>query len=342
MGAFGDCREASKRECFMNKEYRLEIADMDEKWDNFVQGSPNGTIYSSTKYLQASNIKYKLYYCYKKNELRAGVALIENETKDSTVLDDFVIYNGILYNKPTNNQNHAQQFSEQFKIQEFIATELIKIYKKVQMRLHTSIVDIRAFLWVNYGENRPKYLPDIRYTTFVNISDFRTVKKIDQISTYTRSSTSRRQQIRYALNKGYVTKCTEDSQLFIELYEKTMNRQNIKINILKLQRMKSLIDVLLQANIGKIYANYDEFGKLGSMAVFAWDTKRAYYIFGANNPQMRESHCGSSILWDAFYDLSNMGINEVDMEGINSPQRGWFKLSFGGSIIPYYSMKYDS
>jgi hypothetical protein len=134
----------------MNNPWRLVVADADEKWDTFVEGSPNGTVYSSTKYLQASEVNYKLYYCYKQDELRAGIALIENDLKDSAVLDDFVIYNGIMYNKPTNNQNHAQQFSEQFKIQEFISNELIKLYKKVHMRLHTSLVDVRALLWVNY------------------------------------------------------------------------------------------------------------------------------------------------------------------------------------------------
>ena len=71
-----------------------------------------------------------------------------------------------------------------------------------------------------------------------------------------------------------------------------------------------------------------------------WDNKRAYYIFGANDPAKRDGHSGTNVLWDAFYDLSKLGINEVDVEGVNSPHRGWFKLSFGGNIIPYYEMKW--
>jgi len=89
----------------------------------------------------------------------------------------------------------------------------------------------------------------------------------------------------------------------------------------------------------KLYASYDEKNELGSMAFFAWDNKRAYYIFGASDPDKRNGHSGTNVLWEAFYDLSKMGINEVDLEGINSPQRGWFKLSFGGDIRPYYEIK---
>jgi hypothetical protein len=39
------------------------------------------------------------------------------------------------------------------------------------------------------------------------------------------------------------------------------------------------------------------------------------------------------------FAFSKEGINEVDMEGVNSPQRGWFKLSKGGNCVPYYEVQ---
>ena len=68
----------------------------------------------------------------------------------------------------------------------------------------------------------------------------------------------------------------------------------------------------------------------------ALTVKGAYYLFGASNPGMRNEHTGSAVLWDSFFALSRDAIKEVDMEGVNSPHRGWFKLSFGGDIRPYY------
>ena len=32
-------------------------------------------------------------------------------------------------------------------------------------------------------------------------------------------------------------------------------------------------------------------------------------------------------------------INLIDLEGVNSPLRGWFKLSLGGSLTSYYRVK---
>ena len=45
------------------------------------------------------------------------------------------------------------------------------------------------------------------------------------------------------------------------------------------------------------------------------------------------------VLWDGFELLRLSGVSEIDLEGMNSPSRGYFKLSFGGDIIPYYHLK---
>ena len=323
-----------------NLEYTLKETMIDENWDKFVNDSLNGTIFSNSTYLKATGVNYKLYYCYKKQELRGALALVEDESGKKTVLDDLVIYNGIMYNKPTNKQNHSQQLSEQFKIQEFIANELINLYESIEISLHASIVDIRPFLWVNYGTSLPKYISDIRYTSYIDISDFKSAKKLEDISIYNKASASRRQQIRYAIKKGYKTVSTDSVEKFIEFYKKTMYHQGIDVEKEKLLRMQKLSLELIKNNMAKLYASYDEIGEIGSMAIFCWGNKRAYYLFGASDPNKRNGHSGTNVLWEAFYNLSKMGISEVDLEGINSPHRGWFKLSFGGTIVPYYEVKF--
>ena len=58
-------------------EYNLEETTADENWDMFVDDSLNGTIFSKSYYLSALSIKYKLFYCYKKDELRAALLLLK-------------------------------------------------------------------------------------------------------------------------------------------------------------------------------------------------------------------------------------------------------------------------
>jgi hypothetical protein len=44
-------------------------------------------------------------------------------------------------------------------------------------------------------------------------------------------------------------------------------------------------------------------------------------------------------LFQAFLKLGQDGFRQVDLEGINSPKRGYFKLSFGGTITPYFQAR---
>ena len=38
--------------------------------------------------------------------------------------------------------------------------------------------------------------------------------------------------------------------------------------------------------------------------------------------------------------LKENKINFLDLEGINSPKRGFWKLGFGGDMKPYYRIKF--
>jgi len=55
---------------------------------------------------------------------------------------------------------------------------------------------------------------------------------------------------------------------------------------------------------------------------------------------VHDRYSGTIVLWDALKALEKSGVSEVDFEGVNSPARGWFKLSFGGDLRPYYEVKW--
>jgi len=317
--------------------YRLIETILDEKWDKLVNNSDNGNIYNYSYYLNNIESNIKVFYCFKNKELRAG--FISAYEDNNLVLNNLIIYSGIIYNKPTNKQNLSQKSSEQFQIQEFIFTEILYKYENITLNFHPSIIDIRPILWVNYGLSLDKYAVELRYTSYVNISDFKSKVKLEDIELYKNASVSRRQQIRYAVKKNYTLIESRDVDKFIKFYIMTFKRQNQNVNINYISKMGNIIRYLIENKKGILYASCDENNEIGSMAFFSWDNKRAYYMFGANDPNKRNTHTGTDILWKAFYKLQENGINEIDLEGINSPFRGWFKLSFGGNTIPYYRIK---
>ena len=50
---------------------------------------------------------------------------------------------------------------------------------------------------------------------------------------------------------------------------------------------------------------------------------------------MRESKASSKLLLDNMALSAHQGIKRFDFVGVNSPQRGDFKLSFNAELVPY-------
>lgn len=322
----------------MAKLFSIEKAELGSQWDHFIDSSPDRTIFSKTDYLLNVNCRIGTYYCFNSSELRGAIALVESQDGSEAIIDDLVIYSGIYLGPPTNKQNQSQQLSERFEVTSFIANWLARTYSKIEFSLPPTIIDIRPFQWFNYGSDLNRYAIDVKYTSFLDISDFLTANTLEEISCYVQSSYSRKQQIRYAQKDGVTTEEFIDVKLFIDFYILTMQRQNIQIIHEKMDKMENLIIALIKNKKAKMFISKDRIGNIGSAAVYGLDGGKAWYLFGASDPNMRSTPTGTAVLWDAFDRLAKCGVTTIDLEGVNSPKRGWFKLSFGGSLKPYYSI----
>lgn len=320
--------------------YRLERTFDLTEWDAFLQSSKNGTIFSHSKYLGALQIRYSCYFIFKGSEKRAALSVIESNDGTTAILDDLVIYNGLMFGPGNKEQNKAQRTSEKYRVTEFVAAELTTIYKSVEMSLHPSITDLRPFLWHNYEKDLPRYETNVRYTSYLDISDFNRKHDLNSILTYRSASVARRQEIRYGMRESVQTEELFSLDKFTHFYLKTMGKSGKEVPSEKLDRIIGLMEDLNYNELGRMFVAKTHSGEFGSLAFFATDNHRSYYLFGANNPEVQDKHTGTMVLWDAFHALREDGVTEIDLEGVNSPNRGWFKLSFGGSLVPYYELSY--
>ena len=330
----------------MSDKFHLEKTNPGPAWDALVGASPSGSLFARSAYLKALACPFSVYLCKRNEETRGGLLVTESPGRAHAVLHPLVVYAGVLFPKIAFKQNLSQITSERFAICESVAAALPGLYETVEVALSPQVEDIRAFLWHNYGKDDvPHYVPSVRYTAWADISDLGNAKSPDDTALFAQCSAARRQEVRYARKKGVATEEMALPEEFVRYYAMTMNRQNITVPKAELGAMRRLLEALLGAGLARMFVSRTAKGEIGSMAVMGLDDRREHngpftscYLFGANDPALRDSHCGSAVLWDAFTALSRDGVQSVDMEGVNSPRRGWFKLSFGARMERYFEV----
>ena len=318
--------------------YTLEECPLDETWDAFVEASPTGTLFSLAGYMRAVRVPVRAFWCLRKQERRAAVAVSESADGRSAVLHDFIIHNGLLFAPPAPQQNRSQIISERFDIASDVAAFLAGRYERVELALAPQVCDIRPFLWHNWGTDEAMYRADVRYTAYVDLAGFAEAGAPEDIPLFADISSSRRQEVRKARKEGAQTTEEADAEGLAAFYAFTLRRQNINPEPKQLEDLRFLAASLLKTGMARLFVSRMPGGKPAAMALFGQDAKRAYYLFGAGDPALRGTPCGTAVLWDAFAALAGSGCRELDMEGVNSPKRGWFKLSFGAQILPYYQL----
>lgn len=313
----------------------------DSTWDSFVSASPQGNIFAKSYFHNALTKKPGRFLIYNKNELRAGAFFSESIDGKDAVLNDLIIYSGLLFGAPTSNQNLAQRQSEQFRIGQFVAENLPREYNKARFALHPEIIDVRPFLWFNYHGKESRYKIDIRYTNYLTPEMGMGIKELQE-HLLGGMSASRRQEIRYSERDRVSVEESINVDKLVGIYEQALGRQGKRIDDQKRIEMLQVMNAILSRGDGTMFIARNSEGKVGSMAFFGWDSLRVYYLFGATNPGNRDQHTGTRVIWEAITKFYSHGFQEIDLEGVNSPNRGWFKSSFGGRLVPYYEVRWKA
>ena len=312
--------------------FKLSNASGNEEWDSFNQCSLQGTIYSKRQFLQALQMPVSYYFIREPDgQICAATHIIEDVPSRvaSSVPFPFVPYQTILFSAKIEQLKEHKKIFKKFQIIEFLINSLTQKYKNFGFSLVPQDYDLRPFLWHNYdGSGNEKFSVTPRYTAVLNISNFNKDLYLADIRTV------RRQEIK---------KCTasvstsDDIDLFMDLYKKTFDRQNITIEFDQFHLVRSICASAVLNGYGKLMKAQTTNG-VASMALFLFDDKTAYYQFGANDPDLRASGASSKLMFEALSQLSEKKIQQIDFVGVNSPNRGDYKLSFNPALKQYFTI----
>lgn len=299
-------------------------------WDAFVSTSPQRSVFVCSDFLDSLQVKYDLVTCYYKSQIAAGAVLIYSDAGEPiNEAFPFTLYQGVLLADNTQKQTHSQ-ITHEFKIVEYFIKEFTDRYKKCCFCQSWRLRDLRPFQWHNYHEpEKGQFKLDLRYTGILDLHQF---SGFDEYLASVR--TVRRQEYRKA-SQELTVHASEDVALLDTLHAKTFARQNLERNAIDSMLVKSISDRAIANGYGKMFVAMMNDVPV-SAVMFLYDDKTAYYLFGANDPEYRKTNAGSYLLMHVIKDAFDHGVGEVDFVGVNSPNRGDFKISYNAEVKPYF------
>ena len=314
-------------------EFLLTIANDESEWDALVAASPQGSVFSGNHFLRALASPCTRYVVRTPHgEALAAVAVVENVDTPGMhpAPFPFTPYQGILFGKTVAAQPRHKRITTEFRITDFMIRSLIERYGDFSMALSPAFDDLRPFLWHNYHQpDAPHFIIRSRYTAILDLTGF-------QLDSYLKSIRAVRRQ---EFNKSSAEIAeTADVTLFLDLYLKTFERQEITVSAQQQALVRNICTSALTHGYGRLSMATTDSG-VASMSLFIHDQRCAYYLFGANDPELRNSGASTALMVDNISGMAERGMDRLDFVGVNSPNRGDFKLSFNPELTPYQEVQ---
>jgi lipid II:glycine glycyltransferase (peptidoglycan interpeptide bridge formation enzyme) len=131
---------------------------------------------------------------------------------------------------------------------------------------------------------------------------------------------------------------SSDVDVFVNLYAQLIESQGSSVSEHFLDKMRNVIRTLLDSGLAKMFFTIDKSSQVTYACVFSHHQNIGCYLYGAGNRDIMRRFDATYCIWKSLESLSSLGVREVDLEGVNSPTRGQFKLGFGGELVSYYQV----
>lgn len=292
-------------------------------WSNFINKTNQNNIYSNYKYLKNLEGKFENFVLYDNNLPLVGAILFEDNLENLPIF-----YNTLFVSDKIKSPHKLYQLCTEF------ISQTLSYKKKIHLRLHYSLNDIRSFQWYNYNLNdNSKFNIKIFYTSILNIEN------LNQENLIRSFNNSRKGLIRSAIKNNFFTKKTNDVELLNFLNEKTFKRKRSKNEILL---ASEIADNAIKGGYATLMVTYDKLKKPFAGSLFLHDERTSYYSVGGSIPETRKNGSVSLNIYDQILNSKKLKKKRIDFVGINSPQRGYFKTSFGGETKLYFEVKMNN
>jgi Acetyltransferase (GNAT) domain len=297
----------------------LRYLEQDEypAWDSLVDASPQGNVFCRSWWLKALPGDVRVLGYFRGGYLLAGIPLYFEHRFGLTLcrVPKLVHTWGVVLQPTTGKTNTVVH--RQMQILNIFAKHLAKQRFFVQY-FHPSLLNWLPFYWNGFCQTtRFGYVLD-------DLGDMGRIW--DEMNGHARSS------IRKAQRMG-ITIVPCDSGTVAAAAEKTFRKQHVPRPYTH-EYLRQLCDTANQRGSGACFAAVDSERRVHGAAFVAWDSKRAYYVAGGSDPELRASGAESLLVWHSINFISGRAA-AFDFAGSMIQPIEHFFRQFGGKLVPY-------
>lgn len=296
--------------------YILKSKDY-KSWDQFVDMSPQGSIFSKSYYLDAIGRPYKIGILKKNDTIKGGIVLAKNEL--SLFANPlFAKYLGILL-CPIESK-YVNRITDEKQIIEQIVASLNK--RSFDYTFHPEFRNWLPFYWKGYRQTT-------RYTYRIN-----DLRRVDQIIKDAESRV--RKNIRKAEKHNISVENTISLADFYRINELSFKRQGGPIPY-SFSFFSKFYNTLKKHNAIELLAAKDTKNQVHAVCGMVYDSKCGYLLFNGSNPDVANVEANTLLVMKTIEHAAKV-TEAFDFEGSMIKPIERFYRGFGGEMTAYMNI----
>jgi Acetyltransferase (GNAT) domain len=306
------------REMTVQPADQLRYLNPDEypAWDLLVDASLQGNVFCRSWWLRALPGDVRMLGCFRGGNLAAGIPLyFEHWLKLTFCRMPKLVHTWGVVMQPAKGKTSTLN-SREMEILAVFAKTLAK-QRYFAQSFHPSLSNWLPFYWEGF-----------RQTTHFGY----VLELTDRQRIWDGMASNVRQNIRKAEKMG-MTIIPCDSKTVAAAAEKTFHAQHKPLPY-SYEYVDRLYSAAEQNDSGACFSAVDQKGRVHGGIFLVWDWKRAYFVAGGTDPELRTSGAYSMLLWHAFnFLLERAAVFDFAgsvVEGIEN-----FFRHFGAKLVPY-------
>lgn len=284
------------------------------KWDDFVDNSPQGSIYSKSFYLESIGYPFSIGIVEENSKIIGGIVLARNQLRAySNPL--FVKYLGVLYADP--EDLYSKKSRKKYKIDRMIIKHLPR-FSVIHYSFHPEYINWLNFYWHGFSQT-------VNYTyqiVFSGDENFRNAY-LEKVKGPLRTA-----------KKHSLDIIDIDVDTLFSVIKKTYQARNTKTPFSK-KSFISEINNLEKQNCFYYKGISDSDGNIHAVAGIVHDKNSANMIINGSDPLYRK-YSGNTLVIDHMIEFASKNSKLFDFEGSMHQRIEQFYYGFGGELKPYY------